>query len=223
MINLILILLEAIICYAVLMLIFKKYEKEGIYLYAIIATVVSSIMCLKHISIMEINVPLGLGVTTSLIIGGNILTQKYGKEAIKNYLIMIFISSLIANSFLNMSSMLINSKYALVSNEAYNVIYNYNIGLEVALLVSLIVSTLVSSEIYYLLKRIQNKIIISNMFSIIIVEFIENIIYVFIAYLLEFSTIEIALCIVFRYIIKVLIGMAGTIPIMVVSKFSDKE
>ncbi len=223
MINLMLMLLEIVTCYIVLTLIYRKYEKEGIYLYAIIATILASIMCLKHIAIMEINIPLGLGVTTSIIIGGNILTQKYGKEAIKNYLLLIFISSIFVNGFLNMSTMLINSKYVLESNEAYNIIFNYNLGIEIALLVSLLIAVFVSSNLYYLLKRIQNKIIISNIFSILIVEFIENIVYVFIAYLLEFSTIEIALCIVFRYIVKVIMGIIGTIPIIIVSKYSDKE
>ena len=61
----------------------------------------------------------------------------------------------------------------------------------------------------------QNKIILSNIFSIIIIEFIENIIFILIAYLYELKLIDLIMCLLFRYMIKTFIGIIGTIPIYI--------
>ena len=80
--NILLIVGEVFVCYTALTLLSKKYKTDGIYVYAIIATFMSCIMSLKKISIMNVSVPLGFGVTTSLIIAGNLITQRRGKEVI---------------------------------------------------------------------------------------------------------------------------------------------
>ena len=66
--NIILIIAEVIICYTTLILLSKKYKTDGIYVYAVIATFTACIMSLKEMSLMNVSVPIGFGVTTSLII-----------------------------------------------------------------------------------------------------------------------------------------------------------
>ena len=77
---------------------------------------------------------------------------------------------------------------------------------------------------YYELKKINNRIFISNIFSIIIAELIENLLFVLIAYLFEQGKsdliFDIIFCIIFRYIIKTIIGLFGTIPIYITNKFN---
>ena len=51
-----------------------------------------------------------------------------------------------------------------------------------------------------------------------VTEFFENIIFVIIAYLFEYPGIDIALCIIFRYMIKTIIGIMGTIPLYITGK-----
>ena len=51
--NIILILLEMIICYTSILLLNKKYKTDGLYVYAIIATFLSCIMSLKQIDILS--------------------------------------------------------------------------------------------------------------------------------------------------------------------------
>ena len=74
--NIILIILEMIICYTSILLLNKKYKTDGLYVYAIIATFLSCIMSLKQIDILSATVPIGFGVTMSLVIAGNIITQE---------------------------------------------------------------------------------------------------------------------------------------------------
>ena len=216
--NIILIFSEVIISFIILIILYKKYKTDGIYVFGIIATLLSCIIGLKKISIMDISVPIGFGVTTSLIIGGNIITQKKGPEAIRTYLMLILITFLISCCFINASVFIKESEYNYFANMSYNNIFTLNIKYYVGLIISLITTIFISSKLYYLLKKTQNKIILSNLFAIIIVEFIENFIFIIITYFGEYKPVDIALCIVFRYTIKTIIGIVGTIPIYIASK-----
>ncbi len=218
MINIALVLVESIICYIVFTLLFKKYKTDGIYVFAIIATFIACVMNLKTISIMNISVPLGFGVTTSIILGANLITQRQGLIEIKNYLLIVIITGIVACGILNISGMISISDYNYLANKAYDNIFVYNIRIYLALIVSLVVSIIISTRLFYTIKRLKNKIVLSNVFSIIITEFVENIIFILIAYLFEYQTIDLILCIIFRYTIKIIIGILGTIPLYIANK-----
>ena len=218
MINIALVLVESIICYIVFTLLFKKYKTDGIYVFAIIATFIACVMNLKTISIMNISVPLGFGVTTSIILGANLITQRQGLIEIKNYLLIVIITGIVACGILNISGMISISDYNYLANKAYDNIFVYNIRIYLALIVSLAISIIISTRLFYTIKRLKNKIVLSNVFSIIITEFVENIILILIAYLFEYQTIDLILCIIFRYTIKIIIGILGTIPLYIANK-----
>ena len=217
--NIILILIEMIICYTSILLLNKKYKTDGLYVYAIIATFLSCIMSLKQIDILSATVPIGFGVTMSLVIAGNIITQKRGPEEIKTYIVLILVTALISCCFLNMSGLMESSDYNKFANKSYDSIFEYNLRVYIANIISIILAVWLNSKLYYELKKIKNKIIISNIFSIVIIELLENIIFVLIAYLFEYEPINIILCIIFRYMIKSVIGIIGTIPIYISNKF----
>lgn len=218
MINIALIVLETIICYVIFAFLHKKYKTDGLYIFAVIITFISCVMNLKTISIMNVGVPLGFGATTSIILIANFITQKQGLNEIKNYVLLILITSITACVILNISGMLPSSEYNYLANKAYDNIFIFNIRMYIALIISIIVSIILSSNLFYTIKRLKNKIILSNIFSIIITEFFENIIFVIIAYLFEYPGIDIALCIIFRYMIKTIIGIMGTIPLYITGK-----
>lgn len=220
MINILLIFAEVIICYLAMIILNKKYKTDGLYVYAVIATFLSCIMSLKQIDILSITVPIGFGVTTSLLIAGNIITQKRGPEEIHTYIILILVTALISCCFLNMSGLMESSNYNLYANKSYDSIFEYNLRVYIANVIAIITSVWISSKLYYMLKRIKNKIIISNIFSITIVELLENILFVLIAYLFEYEIVNIILCIIFRYMIKTVIGIIGTIPIYITNKYN---
>lgn len=220
MINTILIFAETILCYIAFVVLYKKYKTDGLYIFAIFATFIACVMNLKTIEIMNIGVPLGLGITTSIVLAGNLITQRQGLEEIKNYVLIIIITGVVALGTLNISGMLNSSEYNYLANKAYDNIFVYNIRMYLALIISTVTSVYLSTNLFYTIKRIKNKIILSNIFSIIITEFFENIIFVLIAYLFEYKGIDIILCIIFRYTIKSVIGMFGTIPLYIANKLN---
>lgn len=218
--NILLIIAEILVCYSLMLILSKKYKTDGLYVYGIVATFTTCIMSLKSIDIMNIPVPIGFASSISIIVAGNLITQKRGPEELKTYLSLILITSLVSCSFLNLSGLMEPSKFNEMANNSFNSIFKYNLRMYLALIFSITISTYLSSKIYYLIKRLQNKIILSNIFSIIIVEFLDNIIFVLIAYLLSYEPIDLVLCIVFRYMIKTLIGLLGTIPLYISNKFN---
>lgn len=218
MINILLIIAEVIISYLSLLLLSKKYKREGIYIFAIIATFLSCILNLKQISIMNVSVPIGFGITTTTIIGLNILIQQNGKDETNNYLLIILTSAITSYIFLSISGLINDSEYNLLANKSFDNIFNNNIRIYTALTISLLLSLYLDSKLYYIIKKLQNKIILSNIFSIIIVEFFENILFVLFAYLFNYEALDLVLCIIFRYMIKTTIGLIGTIPLYIVNK-----
>ena len=223
--NVVLIIAEVIICYTTIIILNKKYKTDGLYVYAIIATFISCIMGLKQITILDkIDLPIGFGITTSIIIAGNIITQKRGPEEIKTFIALILVSSLVSCCFLNLSGLMIPSDYNSSANKAYDLIFEYNIRVYMATIISIISSVWLSSKLYYELKKIRNQIVINNIFSIIIASLVDNVLFVLIAYLYapekEEIIFDILFCIIFRYIIKMVIGLIGTIPIYITKKFN---
>ena len=218
--NIILIIVEMLICYLSLTILYKKYKTDGLYVYCIIATLVSCIMSLKQIDLMGVNISIGLATTISIIIAGNLITQKRGPQELVTYLSLILITALVSCCFLNLSGLIESSKYNELANKSYDSIFKYNLRIYIALIVSLLSSTYLSSKLYYLIKRLQNKIILSNIFSIIIVELLDSALFALISFLFEYNTIDLIICIVIRYIIKTIIGILGTIPIYIANKIS---
>lgn len=199
---------------------YKKYKTDGLYVYGIIATFAACIMSLKQIDIMSVTVPIGFATSISIIVAGNLITQKRGPEELKTYLSLILITALVSCCFLNLSGLIKSSEFNEMANKSYDSIFKYNLRIYLALIISTLISTYLSSKIYYLIKRLQNKIILSNIFSIIIIELLDNVLFTLIAFLFDYELVDLMLCLVFRYMIKTIIGLLGTIPLYIANKNS---
>lgn len=215
--NYILLGLEIVLCYIFITILYKKYKTDGLYSYAIIATIISTFLSKQEIDILNTEIPLGMGLTMSLVIVANIITQHKGKEEANNLLILVLMSSIISFCLFNISVLIEPSKFNEFANKSYNSIFEYNLRLYLANIISLLIAIYISSKTYYALKRVQNKIILSNTFSIIIAEFLDNIIFIVIAYLYIKEVPQIILSLTIRYIIKFIMGLIGT-PFIYITK-----
>lgn len=220
MINIILILIEVITCYTVLIMLYKKYKTDGVYIYIMLLGIISSIMNLKMISVMNIPISLGFGVTMSILIGVNLMIQKRGIEELKPCIMAAILPLIISYIILYLSAIMTNSNYNILSNVSYNNIFIHNIRINIALILSLLFTIWIDGKLYYIIKKLQNKIILNNIFAIIIAEFFENIIFVVIAFIFDYEIIDLFLCIILRYTIKTTIGVVGTLPLYIASKYN---
>lgn len=216
--NYILIIIEVFLSYLILLLFHKKFKLDGIYYYIVIATILSNIMLLNTIDILTYPISVGFGITSSIVIATIILTHKRGPSELSKLIITIIISSIISYSYLTLSSYMGISDTNKYTNISYSIIFKNNIRIYLANTISLILSIYLSTKLYHTMKQIKNKIWISNIFTTVIVEFIESIIFCVIAYAFSLKVIDLIMVIVIRYVIRALIECLGTTVIYIDDK-----
>lgn len=216
--NYILIIIEVFLSYLTLLLFHKKFKLDGIYYYIVMATILSNIMLLNTIDILTYPISVGFGITSSIVIATIILTHKRGPSELSKLIITIIISSIISYSYLTLSSYMGISDTNKYTNISYSIIFKNNIRIYLANTISLILSIYLSTKLYHTMKQIKNKIWISNIFTTVIVEFIESIIFCVIAYTFSLKVIDLIMVIVIRYVIRALIECLGTTVIYIDDK-----
>lgn len=216
--NYILIIIEVLLSYLTLLLFHKKFKLDGIYYYIVMATILSNIMLLNTIDILTYPISVGFGITSSIVIATIILTHKRGPSELSKLIITIIISSIISYSYLTLSSYMGISDTNKYTNISYSIIFKNNIRIYLANTISLILSIYLSTKLYHTMKQIKNKIWISNIFTAVIVEFIESIIFCVIAYAFSLKVIDLIMVIVIRYVIRALIECLGTTVIYIDDK-----
>lgn len=220
--NLLFLLIEVILSYIILLFVYKKYKEEGIYIWIIVILLISSIMSVKSIEINNVNIALGIGVSSSIYIANNILIQKKGTEHMKKITTIMLIISFIFICLLILSSGLQISDYNNISNLMYNNVIFSNIKFIIANVISIITAIYINNFLYYELRKVKNKIWISNIFSSLIFAFVESIIFVLITKFINGSLYVVMMTIVIRYILRLIILIIGTDVIYIANNFRER-
>ncbi len=220
--NLLFLLIEVILSYIILLFVYKKYKEEGIYIWIIVILLISSIMSIKSIEINNVNIALGIGVSSSIYIANNILIQKKGTEHMKKITTIMLIISFIFICLLILSSGLPISDYNNILNLMYNNVILSNIKFIIANMISIISAIYINNFLYYELRKVKNKIWISNIFSSLIFAFVESIIFVLITKFINGSLYVVMMTIVIRYILRLIILIIGTDVIYIANNFRER-
>lgn len=211
--NITLLSIELIISIITMLLIYKVYKIKGLYVYSIVAFILSNIMSLKTISVYNFDTNLGIILFTTVFISNNIIIQKKGLEETKKLLLYIIACSIISYGILYITSLIGSSNINLFTNKSYDNIFINSARIYFANIVTILYSLLLNSKLYYSLKVIKNKIYISNLFTSIITQFIASILFPIIAYAFIKSPVDIIKIIVIRYMISLIVSIIGTIVI----------
>lgn len=222
MINVILLIFEVIFSYVFLLYTYKKYKEDGIYIWIVIAFILSSLMCIKHIEINNINMSLGIGISSTIYIANNILIQKKGNEYTKNNIIMLIVFSIIFTCILILSGGIISSDFNNFTSLTYDNILFSSIKYMLANIISIIIGLYINNYIYYQLRKIKNKIWISNILSALVFTFVEVVIFITITNFNNGSLYVIMMSLVIRYVIKIIILVLGTYIIYIANNFRER-
>lgn len=215
MTNITLLGVELILCLLLQIIIYKTHRIEGIYAYTIILFILSCITSLKVITIYNFELNLGFIPFITGILSTNIIVQKKGYNAIKNLVIVLIISLVASYAVLYLTSLLTSSQTMLFTNKSYDNIMLGSERLYFANITTILYTILLNSKLYYYLKRIKNKIWISNLFSGIIIQFIASILFIILAYTFIKEPIDMIKMIIIRYMISLIILIIGTIPLYI--------
>lgn len=223
--SLTIMIIELILCLIMLIIMYKKYKIEGLYIYSIISLILSFFMSLKKISLYNYDVNLGIIPLVTTFTAFNILIQKKGIEETKKLLMTVLSTTLISYfiflliSYIDFSNI---SKLISFTSASFDNIFIDSLRIYFANIVTLLYSLLLNNKLYYYLKIMKNNIFISSIFSTIIIQFIASIIFSLVAYVFTLEMIEIIKIIMIRYLISLVVGILGTI-IIYITKYIKEE
>ena len=220
--NITLLSIELVICLITIIIIYKFYKTEGLYIYNILAFLLSTVMSLKIISIYNFDINLGIIPLVTIFIASNIIIQKKGPEEIKKVILTLLTTSIIGYGILYTTSLMTSSNINLFTNSSYDNIFNESLRIFFANIVTIIYTLLLNSKLYYYLKTSKNKIWISNLFSAIIIQFIASILFPVMAYSFIKAPIDIIKIIIIRYMLSLIVSIIGTITIYIANKIKEK-
>ncbi len=222
MISVTLLGIELITCIIFILFLYKKYTSLGLYVYTIASMILTCLMSLKTITIYDYDLNLGIIPFVTIFIVSNILIQKKGPEDMKTHLLVILSTTILSFIILLLVSLMASSKIALFTNASYDNIFDNSIRLLFASIVTMLYSLILNNKLYFYLKRMKNNIFISNVFSTIIIQFIASILFGIIAYTFIKDTIDIIKLIMVRYLLSLVVGLIGTIPIYITKYIKEQ-
>ena len=221
MTALILLIIELILCLITQVFMYKNYKTAGLYTYVIIALILASLMSLKTITLYNFDVNLGIIPLVTIFTSSNILIQKNGPDITKKLILTTSAIFLVSYAILYLVQMMNSSNINLFTSASYDNIFVDSPRIYFANFVTLLYSLLLNSKLYYYLKKMKNNILISNLFSSIIIQFLASILFVLIAYVFIKEPIDIIKIIMIRYLISLITSILGTISIYLTKKVEE--
>lgn len=216
--NIGLLLIEIIFSSTILLYLYKKNKYDGIYTWLLLFSILIGIISQKSIEIFNLELNLGIAINTFIFITSNIIVQKKGPKEIEKVLSIIILGNVSIYSFSIITTICDISYINEITNKAFDNLFYLNNRIYFSTIISLIVSLYFNSILYHQIRQIKNKILISNILTTIIIQFIESLLFCLISYTFKIPFINIIELIVIRYIFKVTIGMIGTGIIYITNK-----
>ena len=216
-----LLILELILCLTIQTILYKNYKTLGLYTYVIAASLISSLMSLKTINLFNYDINLGIIPFVTIITSSNILIQKKGPDSTKQLILTLSASFLVSYIILYIIHYMTPSNINLFTNASYDNIFVESPRIYFTSFVANLYSLLLNSKLYYYLKKMKNNILISNLFSSVIIQFIASILFGIIAFIFTKDIIDIIKIIMIRYLLSILISLIGTIPIYLTKNITE--
>lgn len=216
-----LLILELILCLTIQTILYKNYKTLGLYTYVIAASLISSLMSLKTINLFNYDINLGIIPFVTIITSSNILIQKKGPDSTKQLILTLSASFLVSYLILYIIHFMTPSNINLFTNASYDNIFVESPRIYFTSFVTTLYSLLLNSKLYYYLKKMKNNILISNLFSSVIIQFIASILFGVIAFIFTKDIIDIIKIIMIRYLLSILISLIGTIPIYLTKNITE--
>ena len=212
--SLSLLIIELIVCIIAIVILYKNYHLVGLYAYTIASIILSCMMSFKMITIYNYDMNLGIIPLVTIFIVANIIIQKIGPEETKKHLLLTVTVLTVSYLILLLIKQMTASKIGLFASASYNNIFDNSLRIIFANIVTILYPLILNNKLYYYLKRMKNSIIISNIFSTIIIQFIASILFGIIAYTFVKEPIDIVKIIMIRYLVSLVVGLAGTLAII---------
>lgn len=222
--NYIYLLIEVLLIFLIMVLFYKFGKKEGLFLYISLMSLLLCMIMFKSIDILSFEVDLGIPFIMGIFVCSNIIVQKYGTDEIKDIIKSFLVPYVATTIILSLVSLIESSDYNIITNNAYDSLFGYNmdnVRMFISGFISISFTLWYNAYVYYYIRKSKNKYLFSNVGSMLIIQFLESIIFVLVAYIGSFDFNIIFGMIVVRYLLKVIIGFASLLPINFILKMKS--
>jgi len=208
--TLILSFISIILCY-------KYLGKNGLFLWIVVATMVSNIQTIKTINLFGLETSLGTILYGSTFLATDILNFKYGLNESRKTIIYGFLSMIIMTIFMVLC-LLYEPSINDFAQGSLITIFSFNVRITIASLIGFSVSQFMDTLIFHKLQKKYNKLWLSNNVSTMFCQIVDTIFFTLITYLgtMNINTIiEIMFSI---YIFKFFVALLDTPFMYIASK-----
>lgn len=208
--TLILSFISIILCY-------KYLGKNGLFLWIVVATMVSNIQTIKTINLFGLETSLGTILYGSTFLATDILNFKYGLNESRKTIIYGFLSMIIMTIFMVLC-LLYEPSINDFAQESLKTIFSFNIRITIASLIGFGVSQFMDTLIFHKLQKKYNKLWLSNNVSTMFCQIVDTIIFTLITYLGTMNINTIIEIMFSMYIFKFFVSLLDTPFMYIASK-----
>jgi len=206
-----------ILSFVSIILCYKYLGRNGLFLWIVVATMVSNIQTIKTINLFGLETSLGTILYGSTFLATDILNFKYGLNESRKTIIYGFLSMIIMTIFMILC-LLYKPSINDFAQESLTTIFSFNIRITIASLIGFSVSQFMDTLIFHKLQKKYNKLWLSNNISTMFCQFIDTIIFTLITYLGTMNINTIFEIMFSMYIFKFFVALLDTPFMYIASK-----
>ncbi|MGN0974177.1 MAG: queuosine precursor transporter [Bacilli bacterium] len=208
--TLLLSFISVILCY-------KYIGKNGLFLWIVVATLVSNIQTVKTVELFGIETSLGTILYGSTFLATDILNYKYGLNESRKTIKYGFIAMIIMTLFM-VICLMYKPSASDFAQESLTTIFSFNIRITIGSLVAFAVSQFLDTLVFHKLQSKYKKLWLSNNVSTMLCQIVDTIIFVLITYFGTMSLNVMLEIMLSMYIFKVMIALLDTPCMYLASK-----
>lgn len=202
-------ILTLILSFISIILCYKYLGKNGLFLWIVVATMVSNIQTIKTINLFGLETSLGTILYGSTFLATDILNYKYGLKESRKTIIYGFLAMIIMTTFMALC-LLYEPSANDFAQESLATIFFFNIRITIASLVGFGVSQFMDTIIFHKLQNKYNKLWLSNNISTMFCQIVDTIIFTLITYVGTMDSKTIIEIMTSMYIFKLIVALLDT-------------
>lgn len=201
--------LTLILSFTSIILCYKYLGKNGLFLWIIVATLVSNIQTVKTVELFGLETSLGTILYGSTFLATDILNYKYGLKESRKTITYGFLSMIIMTIFM-IICLLYQPSVNDFSQESLSIIFSFNIRITIASLVGFCVSQFMDTLIFHKLQKKYKKLWLSNNASTMFCQIVDTVIFTLITYAGTMNLNAIIEIMISMYIFKFFVALLDT-------------
>lgn len=198
-----------------ILLCYKYLGKTGLFLWIVVATIVSNIQTIKIVDLFGLETSLGTILYGSTFLATDILNYKYGVKESRKTILYGFLAMIVMTIFM-IICLLYQPSVNDFSQESLKTIFSFNVRITIASLVGFGISQLIDTFLFDKLQKKYNKLWLSNNGSTIVCQLVDTIIFTTITYIGTMTFGSVLEIMISMYIFKFIVALLDT-PFMYLS------